>query len=64
MTAKGEFDRGFGKKGEVRTGFGGPANSFATQVVLLNGGRMLVGGGISSPQLSTGGGYAIAKYLR
>jgi uncharacterized delta-60 repeat protein len=64
MTAKGEFDRGFGKKGEVRTGFGGPANSFATQVVLLAGGRMLVGGGISSPQLATGGGYAIAKYVR
>jgi uncharacterized delta-60 repeat protein len=64
MTAKGEFDRGFGNNGEVRTGFGGPASSFATQIVLLNGGRMLVGGGITSPQLSSGGGFAIAKYVR
>lgn len=64
MTAKGEFDRSFGNKGEVRTGFGGPASSFATQIALLNGNRMLVGGGISSPQLSSGGGFAIAKYVR
>lgn len=64
MNGKGEFDRGFGEHGSVVTGFGGPANTFATQVVLLNGGRMLVGGGISSPQLATGGGYAIAKYVR
>jgi uncharacterized delta-60 repeat protein len=64
VTAKGEIDRSFGNKGEVRTGFGGPASSFATQIVLLNGNRMLVGGGISSPQLSSGGGFAIAKYVR
>jgi uncharacterized delta-60 repeat protein len=64
VTAKGEIDRSFGDKGEVTTGFGGPANSFATQIALLNGGRMLVGGGISSPELSSGGGFAIAKYKR
>ena len=64
VTAKGEIDRSFGNRGEVRTGFGGPASSFATQIVLLNGGRMLVGGGISSPQLASGGGFAIAKYVR
>jgi uncharacterized delta-60 repeat protein len=64
VTAKGEIDRSFGNQGEVRTGFGGPASSFATQIVLLNGGRMLVGGGISSPKLASGGGFAIAKYLR
>jgi uncharacterized delta-60 repeat protein len=64
MTAKGEFDRGFGNKGVVRTGFGGPASSFATQIALLNGNRMLVGGGITSPELTSGGGFAIAKYVR
>jgi len=64
VTAKGDIDRSFGNKGEVTTGFGGPASSFATQIVLLNGGRMLVGGGISSPELASGGGYAIAKYKR
>jgi uncharacterized delta-60 repeat protein len=64
VTNKGEIDRSFGNRGEVRTGFGGPASSFATQIALLNGNRMLVGGGISSSDLSTGGGYAIAKYLR
>ncbi len=58
------FDRSFGNKSSVTTGFGGPSNSFATQVVLLNGNRMLVGGGISSPQLASGGGFAIAKYVR
>jgi hypothetical protein len=64
VTAKGDIDRSFGNQGEVTTGFGGPASSFATQIALLNGNRMLVGGGISSPQLASGGGYAIAKYVR
>lgn len=64
MTAKGEIDRSFGNHGAVSTGFGGPASSFATQIALLNGNRMLVGGGITSPELSSGGGFAIAKYVR
>jgi len=64
VTAKGDIDRNFGNKGEVTTGFGGPASSFATQIALLNGNRMLVGGGISSPKLASGGGFAIAKYVR
>ncbi|HEY1854964.1 MAG TPA: hypothetical protein VGG40_10285 [Solirubrobacterales bacterium] len=64
LTERGTFDRKFGKEGLVTTGFGGPSNTFATQVVMLSKGRMLVGGGISSPQLATGGGFAIAKYLR
>ena len=40
-----------------------PPSSFATQVTLDAKGRVLVGGGISSPQLATGGGFAIARYL-
>jgi uncharacterized delta-60 repeat protein len=62
-TAGGGYDRSFGKKGLVATGFGGPTSSFATQVMLDAKGRVLVGGGITSPQLGTGGGFAIARYL-
>jgi hypothetical protein len=62
-TAGGGYDHSFGKKGLVATGFGGPTSSFATQVMLDAKGRVLVGGGITSPQLETGGGYAIARYL-
>jgi uncharacterized delta-60 repeat protein len=62
-TASGGYDRSFGKKGLVATGFGGPTSSFATQVMLDAKGRVLVGGGITSPQLASGGGYAIARYL-
>jgi uncharacterized delta-60 repeat protein len=59
----GATDRSFGKRGVVSTGFGGTSNSFATQVMLDAKGRILVGGGISSPQLPSGGGYALARYL-
>lgn len=62
-TASGSYDHSFGKKGLVVTGFGGPTSSFATQVMLDAKGRALVGGGITSPQMETGGGYAIARYL-
>jgi uncharacterized delta-60 repeat protein len=61
--AGGAVDRSFGKNGKVTTGFGGPTSSFATQVMLDAKGRILVGGGIVSPQLETGGGFAIARYL-
>ncbi len=59
----GSIDRSFGRKGTVTTGFGGPSSSFATQVQLDAKGRILVGGGIVSPQLESGGGFAIARYL-
>jgi uncharacterized delta-60 repeat protein len=62
-TASGSYDHSFGKKGMVATGFGGPTSSFATQVMLDTKGRALVGGGITSPRMDTGGGYAIARYL-
>jgi uncharacterized delta-60 repeat protein len=63
MNPDGTVDRSFGHKGSVRTGFGGPSSSFATQVMLDAQGRILVGGGISTPLLATGGGFALARYL-
>jgi uncharacterized delta-60 repeat protein len=61
--ANGTYDRSFGREGVVETGFGGPTDSFATQVELDSKGRILVGGGIMSPELETGGGFAIVRYL-
>jgi uncharacterized delta-60 repeat protein len=63
MYARGGFDRAFGRHGSVQTGFGGPASSFATQVMVDGRGRILVGGGVSDPRLGTGGGFALARYL-
>lgn len=63
MNSRGTFDRTFGRRAAVRTGFGGPASSFATQVTVDARGRILVGGGISTPRLGTGGGFALARYL-
>lgn len=63
MNPAGDFDRSFGRHGSVRTGFGGPSSSFATQVMFDARGRIVVGGGISTPLLGTGGGFAIARYL-
>jgi uncharacterized delta-60 repeat protein len=60
---KGTFDRSFGRRGTVRTGFGGPASAFATQILLGSKGRVLVGGIVSDPRLPTGGGFAIARYF-
>jgi uncharacterized delta-60 repeat protein len=61
--ANGTYDRSFGDHGSIVTGFGGPTNSFATQVMLDAKGRIVVGGGLVSPSLPSGGGYAIARYL-
>jgi uncharacterized delta-60 repeat protein len=63
MNPEGNIDRSFGRKGSVGTGFGGPSNSFATQVTVDAKGRIVVGGGITTPRLGTGGGFAIARYL-
>lgn len=60
---KGTYDRSFGNRGSVTTGFGGPSSASATQVELDPKGRVLVGGGIISPELASGGGFAIARYL-
>lgn len=63
MKVKGSFDRAFGRKGSVRTGFGGPSSSRATQLMITAGGRIVVGGLVSTPRLGTGGGFALARYL-
>ena len=63
MSPEGNIDRSFGRHGSVRTGFGGPSSSFATQVMLYPRGRIVVGGGVSTPLLGTGGGFAVARYL-
>jgi hypothetical protein len=47
----------------VTAGFGGPADAFATQVELVAKGRILVGGGIESSELTSGGGFALARFL-
>jgi uncharacterized delta-60 repeat protein len=62
LNADGSFDRAFGSHGSLTTSFGGPTDSFATQV-LTEGKKILVGGGISGPEFGSGGGYAIARYL-
>lgn len=62
-TAGGNYDKSFGVKGGVATGFGGPSDSFATQVEIDRQGRILVGGGITSPELASGGGFALARFL-
>lgn len=61
--ADGRLDNSFGKEGAVSTGFGGPSDAFATQVALVAKGKILVGGGITSPELETGGGFALARYM-
>jgi uncharacterized delta-60 repeat protein len=63
MNPKGGFDRSFGRRGAVKTGFGGPSSSAATQVMLAGQGRILVGGQLSSSALPTGGGFALARYM-
>jgi uncharacterized delta-60 repeat protein len=63
LDSDGHFDRRFGLKGSVLTGFGGPSNSFATQVLIGAKGRVIVGGGITSPSLHSGSGFAIARYF-
>lgn len=59
----GKPDRSFGHGATVATDFGARADAFATQIAIDGKGRVLVGGGIESPQLESGGGFAIARYL-
>jgi uncharacterized delta-60 repeat protein len=63
LTPKGTYDRGFGSRGKVMTGFGGPSSAIATEVMLDAKGRILVGGSVITPELQSGGGFAIARYL-
>ncbi len=59
----GNPDKSFGNGATVVTDFGTRADAFATQVAIDGKGRILVGGGIVSPQLASGGGFALARYL-
>jgi uncharacterized delta-60 repeat protein len=63
LNPKGTYDRGFGNRGKVTTGFGGPSSAVASQVTLDAKGRILVGGSVITPELQSGGGFAIARYL-
>jgi uncharacterized delta-60 repeat protein len=63
LTPKGTYDHGFGTRGKVTTGFGGPSSAVATQVALDGKGRILVGGSVITPELQSGGGFAVARYL-
>jgi uncharacterized delta-60 repeat protein len=63
LTPKGVYDRGFGTRGKVDTGFGGPSSAMATQVAVDSKGRIVVGGSVTTPELPSGGGFAIARYL-
>jgi uncharacterized delta-60 repeat protein len=63
LNPKGKYDRSFGRGGKVRTGFGGPSSAIATQVLVDEKDRILVGGAIVTPELTSGGGFAIARYL-
>jgi uncharacterized delta-60 repeat protein len=63
LTPKGTYNRSFGRRGKVRTGFGGPSSAVATQVLIDGKGRILVGGSVITPELQSGGGFAIARYL-
>jgi uncharacterized delta-60 repeat protein len=63
LTPKGTYDHTFGSRGKVTTGFGGPSSASATQVALDAKGRILVGGSIITPELQSGGGFAVARYL-
>lgn len=61
--ANGQPDRSFGKDATVSTDFGARADAFATQIAIDGKGRVLVGGGLESPLLATGSGFALARYL-
>jgi uncharacterized delta-60 repeat protein len=63
LTPKGNYDHSFGNRGKVNTGFGGPSSAMATQVTVDAIGRILVGGSVITPELASGGGFAIARYL-
>jgi uncharacterized delta-60 repeat protein len=63
LKSNGKNDKSFGRRGIATTDFGHSADSFATQVMLDPKGGILVGGGLESPQLESGGGFALVRYL-
>jgi uncharacterized delta-60 repeat protein len=63
LTSGGKVDRRFASRGSVTTGFGRRASGGATQILLSGRGGILLGGMVSNPRLSTGGGFGLARYL-
>lgn len=63
LTEDGRRDRGFGRKGSVRTSFGAGVTG-AVQALWVDGrNRILVGGAVKSSRLKGGSGVALARYL-
>jgi len=61
MTAEGEPDRDFGRRGRVTTGFGGRTKVRGTDVMLNPRGKIVAGGKIVGPSIANG--FALARYL-
>lgn len=61
MTKDGRLDQSFGRKGRATTGFGRRTNVQATDVLVVPGNRILVGGKFSGPSTDTA--LALARYL-
>lgn len=59
-TKDGEPDRSFGRRGRVTTGFGRRTNVQATDLLVMPGNRILVGGKFSGPSTDTA--LALARY--
>jgi len=63
LNAAGKLQRWFGDDGYAITRFGKRAKPAATQVHRDSSGRIVLGGTIEAPYLSTGYGLAFARYL-
>lgn len=61
MTKDGRLDRGFGRRGHATTGFGRRSNVQATDILVVPGNRIVVGGRFSGPSTDTA--LALARYL-
>jgi len=61
LTAIGEFDWRFGRRGRVSTGFAARGNLRATDVLAGPHGTILAGGNIVGPSIANG--FALARYL-
>ncbi len=62
MSADGQLDRQFGKRGIVRTLYGHGSNTVGKQVLPIGHGRVLVAGMVKNPRLPDGEGLALFRY--
>jgi uncharacterized delta-60 repeat protein len=63
LGVSGRADRQFGRNGRRITSFGQRSNAEVEQLVLDSRGRIVVGGPVTTPRLTTGHGFAFARYL-